>query len=219
MRGFTLLEVLISLGVLVVITSALYATYTGNLQAVEAVRDQEISFQTARVVLDLMERDLTSAVGAVQEEGKEPDERMGFVAESLEYEGLPTDRMQFTCNTHIAWSETSPRTDLCEVGYILEEDGETGKLTLYRRDQAMPDGDLEQGGETMVLSKDVTSLDLLFYDKEGQEFEEWDSRTGDKSGEFPLKVRIRLTVRGLSGLETAFTTDVHLMAAGLGEME
>jgi hypothetical protein len=125
--------------------------------------------------------------------------------------------MSFTCTTHLEWTRTGPRTDLCEVGYTLEPDGESGALTLYRRDQVLPDGDLETGGDAVALSTDVTSLELRFFDREGTEHEAWDSGSREEEEKLPSRVRIRLTVRGVSGRETAFTTEVHPVLASLEE--
>lgn len=219
MKGFTLLEVLVSLGILVIVTGALHKAYTGNLEVIEIARDQEISYQTARVVMDLMERDLSSAVGVVRQEGSEaePDPRLGFLGESAEHQGLSADRMSFTCTTHLVWTQAGARTDFCEVGYALEPDGESGALTLFRRDQVLPDGDLEAGGETVALSRDVTSLELRFFDREGTGHEAWDSASRQEQERLPARVRIRLTVRGVSGREAAFTTEVHPALAAPAE--
>jgi type II secretion system protein J len=218
-KGFTFIEVLVSIGIMVLVMAILYSAYTGNLRAMDIAQDQEISFQTARIVLDMMERDLTSAVASAETMGFGAAGHIGFLGESDEYEGLPADRLQFTCFSHLAWSDSSPKTDFCEVGYFLEEDEDTGRLTLFRRDQAMPDEDLEQGGERMVLSEDITGFDVLYTNEEGDELEEWDSRSGDLIGRLPLTVKIRLTIKGLSGKETAFTTKVHPALAGTDKQE
>lgn len=217
MKGFTFIEVLISIGIMVIVMAVLYTAYTSNLQAIAVVQDQEISFQTGRIVLDMMERDLASAVASAEYPGGRADGILGFFGESHEFQGLPADRIHFTCFSHLAWSDSSPKTDFCEVGYSLEEDEKTGELTLLRRDQAMPDGSLEEGGERMVLSRDVTSFEVLYTDEDGDELEEWDSRSRGQSGRLPLTLTLRLTVKGLSGKETAFTTKVHPVFAGTME--
>ncbi len=208
MKGFTLLEVLIALGITALLTAAVYAAYTGNLEAIEQVRDQEVAFQTARVVLDRMARDLESAVTDATS-GVTAQGRLGLVASTGEIAGRPADRVDFTAFSHLAWREESPKSDLCEVGYRLERDQDTGEVRLFRREQILPDGDLEAGGEKIALSEDVTALEIRCGDEEGNEIEAWDTRKGDGGGPLPRTIRVRLTVRGVSGSEAVFSTKIH----------
>lgn len=205
MKGFTLLEVLISLGITALLTAALYGAYTGNLEAIEQVRDQEVAYQTARVLLDRMARDMEAAVIDASS-GVTAQGLLGLAGSPGESGGRPADRVDFTAFSHLAWQKGSPATDLCEVGYRLEPDEDTGEVTLFRRQQVLPDGDLEGGGEQVALSEDVTALEIRYEDDQGNEIDGWDSRTGEQEGRLPRTIRLRLTVRGVSGSETVFTT-------------
>lgn len=208
MKGFTLLEVLIALGITALLTAGIYTAYTSNLEAIEQVRDQEVVFQTGRVVLDRMARDLeavlTDATSGVTVEGL-----LGLVGVPGEAEGRTADRVDFTTFSHLAWQEGSPETDLCEVGYRLEPDEETGIVTLFRRQQIVPDGDLETGGQDIALSEDVTALEIRYRDEDGNALDAWDSRTEEQQGQLPRSLGVRLTIRGVSGREAIFSTRVH----------
>jgi type II secretion system protein J len=207
-KGFTLLEVLIALGITVLMTTAIYTAYTGNLEAIEQVQDQEVVFQTARVVLDRMARDLEAAV-IDSVSGVTPEGKLALVGTAGVMGGLSADRVELTTFSHLDWREGAPRTDLCEVGYRLERDEDTEEIVLFRRQQILPDGDPEEGGERVPLSEDVRSLEIRYEYPAGREMDAWDSRTGDQEGLLPRTIRLRLTVRGLSGSEAVFTTRVH----------
>ncbi|MGD8386825.1 MAG: type II secretion system protein GspJ [Desulfobacteraceae bacterium] len=208
MNGFTLLEVLVALGITVLLTAGMYTAYTSNLEAIEQVRDQEVVYQTARVVLDRMVRELESAMTDATS-GVTAEGLLGLVGVSGETAGRPADRVDFTTSSHLAWQESSPETELCEVGYRLEPDEDTGVVTLFRRQQDLPDADLEAGGEEIDLSEDVTALEIRYEDEDGNELDTWDSRSEEQEGRLPRTIRLRLTVQGISGREAAFSTRVH----------
>ncbi len=205
MKGFTLMEVLISLFITALLVGAITRAYTGNLEAIDVVRDQEVVYQTARVVLDLMARDLESAV-AESPSGVTLEGRLGLAGAPGEAGGRPADRLDFTATSCLAWGEGAPETDLCEVGYGLDWDEITGEWALYRREQTLPDGELEGGGERAWISRDVRSLDIRYEDEGGVEHEQWDSRSGTHKGRLPRTIRLRIAVQGPSGVEAVFAT-------------
>ena len=61
-RGFTLLEVLIALSLVSVIFAALYSTFFLSRKAVDAVDDSLLRLQESRAVLDVMKREIESAL-------------------------------------------------------------------------------------------------------------------------------------------------------------
>ena len=172
------------------------------------VRDQEVVYQTARVVLDRMAQELQSAALDVAS-GVTAEGALGMVGTSGDLSGRPADRVDFTTTTSLPWREESPKTDLCEAGYRLEQDEDTDEVTLFRREHPLPDGDLEAGGEKVVLSRDVTALEIWYEDDEGKRGPEWDTRSGEHKERLPRTIRVRMTIRGISGREAAFVTKIH----------
>ena len=59
--GFTLLEVLVALAILVVIISLIYPAYTGTYRNIEAAETQAEIYQMARIALIRIIEDLESA--------------------------------------------------------------------------------------------------------------------------------------------------------------
>ena len=152
MKGFTLLEVLISIAITAMVMAAIYGAYTSNLGAIQAARQSGLVNQTARIILDRMCRDLESAfITAPPAPDSETTPRTGLLGADREIDGMAADRFDFTSLSHLPLSETDLHTDLCEIGYHLEADEEEGCLIIYRRDQAIPDQDLSEGGRTTEL--------------------------------------------------------------------
>jgi prepilin-type N-terminal cleavage/methylation domain-containing protein len=216
-KGFTLLEVLVSVSILAVIMASLYGAYTSNVEAIQLVRQGSEVHQVARIVLDRMARDLESIiVGAPTSTASSV---LGLIAEDREIDGKPADRLDFTTLTHLAFAEGEPLTDLCEVGYFVEEDEEGDGLILYRRDDGSVDEDLTEGGHIIELARMITALNFTFEDSEGEVFEAWTTLSGEHLNRIPPLVVIRITIRDRGEEERTFTTSVHPALAGGGSAE
>ena len=144
MKGLTLLEVLVSIAILGILMGAVYGTYTSNVEAIQIAREKGKIYQMTRIVFDRMTKDLESAFIHVSS----PNEkiRLGMIGKNQELDGKPADRIDFTTLNHTALGDEGPRTDLCEVGYLLVEDLENKGFRLFRRDDGIPDDELTDGG-------------------------------------------------------------------------
>jgi len=214
-RGLTLLEILVSVAIISVVMGIIYGAYTSNVEIIKTTRGSSQVYQTARIVMDRMSRDLESAfIGAGSSEELI---RPGFLCINQEMDGRPADRLNFAALTYFSPRPNSPGTDLCEIGYYLEEDEERGGLILYRRSQIGVDDDLASGGVAVVFSKNVVGLDLTFQDGEGETFESWDSFEGEQKGRLPSLVIIKLLIAEPQGREVTFTTAVHPETAEAGK--
>jgi type II secretion system protein J len=214
LKGFTLLEILVSITVIGLIMGIVYGAYSSNVEAIQMARQGGQVFQTARIVLDMMRSDLESAF-LVKPKGKQKC-TLGMICEDRDLGGRPADRIDFTTLTHRTETEEEAPTDLCEVGYYLLEDQERGGQVLYRRDQILVDEDLTGGGRLEALTKGVTALDITLTDRLGNECESWNSLEEEHRGELPALIRVRLTLLDPFGSEEVFLADV---CPGLGGNE
>jgi hypothetical protein len=108
----------------------------------------------------------------------------------------PADRIDFTSLSCLAPGRQKNRSDLCRIGYFLEESAEEGVFTLYRREGPAPGGKLfeegaEEGGASFPLADRIGGLRLSFGDLNGEWAESWDSVETDS---LPVAIRIELTV-------------------------
>ena len=207
MKGLTLLEVLVSIIILGIILAAIYSAYTSNVETIQIAREQSQVYQTARIVLDRMSKDLESAF--IEEALSNEEMKLGMIGKDRDIDGQDADSIDFTTLTHLPLTEKSPRTDLCEVGYYLEEDPENKGLVLYRRDDGILDDDFTEGGYSQELAGMVAGLDIIFQDSYGGEFDQWNTLEGKQAGKLPSLIKIRLTIKEQSGREHLFTTSIH----------
>jgi type II secretion system protein J len=212
MRGFTLLEILIAMVILAIVMVTVYAAFTSNVEAIHRARQQTQIFQMARIALDRMTKDLESAYIAPYQSNEK--RRLGMIGTNQEIKGKPADRLDFTTLSHLTPHENALRTDLCEVGYRLEEDPEQGGFILYRRDDGSLDDDLASGGVSHELARGVVGFNILYQDAQGKEFDDWRAAEGTPATELPSLILVRLLIKDRQGREELFTIGVHPVLAG-----
>ena len=223
MKGFTLLEVLVSVAILAIIMTALYSAYTTNVEAIQIARENGQVHQTARIALDRITRDLQSAV----EETWSPTgtTRLPFVGKEEYRDGRRVDQIDFAALTYMTFSEQSPATDLCEIGYRVVEDPEDQEtLVLMRRQKilvALPEGDqgmgegFGEGGSEQELARNLVGFQITYQDGMGEEREGWSTEEElDAHSSLPVLVKVRLVIKDALAREHVFSTAIHPELAG-----
>jgi len=207
MKGFTLLEVLVSMAILVIIMAALYSAYTTNVEAIQIARQNGEVHQTARIVLDRMTKDLQSALIEVSVSSDKI--KLGLVGEDREIDGRRADRMDFTTVTHLPLTEKGPASDLCEIGYLIEEDSEAKVLVLLRRDDPSVDEDFTKGGLLQEMARNVLEFNLTYQDSRGEESDKWNTLEGMPASGLPVLIKVRLVLKDELNREHVFSTTIH----------
>lgn len=181
-KGFTLLEVLLGLGLLALILSLVQGSYSGAARSRILSGTQTREAHAAAFVLDRVAGELSSAFLSAVTPERALSSR--FVA------GVDSD----------GWSSVAFATRLpalpgvlpggeAEVGYFVEKDDD-GVPLLRRRESRDLDGDPEGGTPYAVLGR-ITRFEVTCYD--GAEWvESWDSREREQEPRLPLAVSIRL---------------------------
>ncbi len=207
MKGFTLLEVLVSMAILVIIMAALYSAYTTNVEAIQIARQNGEVHQTARIVLDRMTKDLQSALMQVSLPSDKI--KLGLVGEEHEIDGRRADRMDFTTVAHLPLTEKGPASDLCEIGYLVEEDSEDKVLVLLRRDDPSVDEDFTKGGSLQEMARNVLEFSLTYQDSRGEESDKWNTLEGMPASGLPVLIKVRLVLKDELNREHVFSTTIH----------
>jgi len=205
--GFTLLEVLVSMSILVIIMAALYSAYTTNVEAIQIARQNGEIHQTARIVLDRMTKDLQSAL--IQTSVSSEKVNLGLIGEDREIDGRRADRMDFTTVTHLPLTEKGPASDLCEIGYLIDEDSEGQGLVLLRRDDPSVDEDFTQGGSLQEMARNVLEFNLTYQDAQGEDSDQWNTPENRPGPGLPVLIKVRLVLKDEMNREHVFSTAIH----------
>ena len=194
-RGFTLIEMVISVALMTLILAAAYGCLRSGILSQKLVDTRIDAFQNARVALNMMTADLRGAcrLSAAFE----------FLGMNREIAGAEADNLDFA--THHYTPRAAGEGDFCEVSYFLRKNPGAGSLTLFRRRDATPDAEPLAGGVEEPLAEGVQSFRLEYYD--GYKWhDEWGDPQGKRKGQpelsgrsnlsgLPDAVRITLSIR------------------------
>ncbi len=190
-RGFTLLEVVVSLVLLVGIAAFTFGALRGTFEMRDFMEKEDETDRSARVALNKIEREL----------------RMAFLTRSTQavntYRPVfvgknngELDTLWFATFAHRRMYYGTPEGDQAEIT-IWGDDSDDGKTQiLYHRESARIDEDPDSDGTILPLASSVVKFDLDFMSSAtGEWAEEWDS-TGSDSGKLPRAVQILLVLLG-----------------------
>ncbi len=176
-HGLTLIELLVALAILVGVSGSALLIFRGITRAWRTGELRTERYQQARLLFDLFERELTSAVASPRYPlvGQDRGDAPPLWAESAQ------DALWFT-------GTVPGRSGLVERGYWLTAEG-----TLMCQDDEPADGDLGTG-VSELCGRDVEEMEFAYYDGETWQ-PRWDARPdGPQAGTLPKAVSIVLTL-------------------------
>ncbi|HBB41825.1 MAG: hypothetical protein COW73_06420 [Nitrospirae bacterium CG18_big_fil_WC_8_21_14_2_50_70_55] len=198
-RGFTLVEVMITLGLLGLVFTLVYGALwstVGGLQRMERRGSRE---QAVRILLEMIDRELRSTLWLAN------DPRLVFVGEdAVTDDGRPADRLTWVHASHLKLHPDLPESDVAEVTYGFHATGES-RYVLVKREDATPEGDPMTGGAEYLLSEELVGLDFHYYGPTGW-VEEWDSR---QSNSLPRLVQVSLFLAPEDEVEGAEPVEIR----------
>ncbi len=174
--GFTLLEVLLAMTVLAVVVAMLSLSLSGAIRVYEGTEQDEEMYAMAQTAMQRITEDLAAAFASKD---------APFLGENVLEDGHRTDKLEFSSLAHLVFNPEKQKAGLARISYRLEQaqDGENS-YRLLRSDQLLLPG--EQTGEereeapAFVLADRLRSLQLTYFDRQGQEFDSWQSRSEEE---------------------------------------
>ena len=174
--GFTLVELLIAMGILVIVTASTALIMRGITKAWSTGQLRTERYQQARLFFDLFSREIASSVASARYPmiGADP-----AGAGRVKPEGILGE---------LFFVGTLPgRAGLVERGYWVSADG-----ALMCHDDEPADGEYATG-ESEVCGRDVTQFTLTFFDG-AQWVLAWDGRTPAQAGLLPKAIHVVLAI-------------------------
>lgn len=187
-KGFTLLEVLISIAIISIILIALYSSFFMSKKAVDSLDDNLLRLQEMRMTLDVMRREVESVLF-------DRDKPYTiFRIEGRDIYGRDASSIMFTCFSHLA---PGPLT----VSYFAEGE-ENNPLVLRKKSRLNPatagpgqrrgfsGTNLERQDRSVEILEDIESFTVEARYR-GEWVKAWDSNL---SHDVPEEVRFRIVI-------------------------
>jgi len=211
--GFTLMEILVATAILAIVVTTVLASFNSVFSTTEVLDDSADIYAMAKNCLKRMALDLES-IHVTQRpiykppELDQPPDPYRFVASAVDTGGTGfAQNLRFTSRAHVGFEKIF-RQGIAEVIYYVKA-GEDGHLTLKRADNLFPYPEFEEKGSDPALCKYVKSLSFKFYDKDGIEFDVWDSDSDEFGYATPKAIAIKLELANKTASHT-FETMVSL---------
>jgi general secretion pathway protein J len=201
-RGLTLLEVLVSVGVLAMVATLIYGAFDGMQRSRVGLSRIDDRYHQGRQALARMSRELQSAFLSLHY----PQNPANSVRTTvfIGTDASQSDRIDFTSFSHQRLMRNVHESDQNELSYFMGRDPDhNDKYDLLRREQKEIDVDPQKGGVVNVLCEDVTAFDVQYLEPITDTWlDSWDST--QPAGQYmyqrlPLQVRIKLTLKGGEG--------------------
>jgi general secretion pathway protein J len=186
-RGFTLVEVLIAMGIVATMAIMTIGSLSEMDRASAAAREQDARYAAARVALRRLGRELSMAfLSKNYDTSRFRDPLTLFVARE--------DELLFTTMAHVRLYRDAKESDQSIVEYKVESDPDhAGERALFRREKPRIDDEPDRGGRKDLVADHITSLRVQYWDSKRKDWvREWTTRSAEHAEELPQRVRIEL---------------------------
>jgi general secretion pathway protein J len=207
-RGFTLIEVLIAVGITAVVGAMALGAFSRSAAARQAVEEQDERVGGARAALGRMAREVSAAFLS------DHFDRQRFRDRPTVFKGRDggdRDTLLFATMAHTRTVRDARESDQSVVEYYLDPDPEIpGEQALFRREKLRIDDEPDRGGVKSLLLHHVVAFDVAYWDWQKQEWvRDWSTAPGDRPL-LPPRVRMKLTLRMPDGKPRDFETQARV---------
>jgi hypothetical protein len=183
----------------------LFGTYSAAVDRAARARDLSQVYHEARVLLQLMVNDLRSAYvkeptqqaqQALQQAKTEP---ITFLGEDRTEANHPADKLAFSTVLPTQCPDV-PDLEMCHATYYIEPANEsTQSRALFRRLNCSLDPAASDQDRLFLLTELAHGLDFKYYDEQGTEYLDWNSRQPRGGKRMPARVKITLLLADQRG--------------------
>ncbi|MBI5207381.1 MAG: prepilin-type N-terminal cleavage/methylation domain-containing protein [Candidatus Firestonebacteria bacterium] len=181
-KGLTLIEILVTSAIVSIVIFIIYMVFYSITQAIEQNKYRTELYQEARVILNRMEREISSSFFS------DKNALLRLKGEDGSYIEYDNDRIDFVCTLNPLKKDTK-QSDLMEIGYYLKYGENTESGTLVRRYSGMVDEFTDKGGDEGLLAQEVRGVNFRYFD--GKDWLDiWDT---NNKGKLPNLIEITIT--------------------------
>jgi general secretion pathway protein J len=199
-RGFTLVEILVAIGITVVLLSLLYQTFGATIRATEIVDEETDVYRMAQIGLSIIADEIRSAYWVKDK------------AATTFFSGSK-DALRFTSLSRHRYGEGMEGPELAILNYYLQsQSGELGEplqVTLMHEEETNSLSLSSNSLQRSELGEGVETFELSYFGDRTWN-DSWDAE-GQKT--LPEAVEIRLSFKGRNGRIHPFRTRIAIPVA------
>ncbi|MBW1828157.1 MAG: type II secretion system protein [Deltaproteobacteria bacterium] len=194
--GFTLLEILIAMFILGIVLSTIFTIFTGTIKNITYAESQADIYQMARVALQRIQEDLECSLILKEDEtlGDEKDSSIpgSFAGKNETIDDKDADTLSFHSSKHLSMDDEDKDPGLARITFYVKENEDEEGLDLYRTDVSEREQAPEEKTGGLILCEGLHSVNLMYYNSNGDEYESWDSSEEEFKDKLPAMVSIQL---------------------------
>lgn len=219
-KGFTLVEVLVSILIFSILMSTLFSSFKAFIISSEYLKDDVTHGEKIRNVLKRINTDLESLVVLQTPRYKKPEfnsdpDPYGFIGQEETLGRNVVSSMAFTSFAH-AMLGVDQRAGVARISYYLKEN-ENNTYDLYRADALFPFPEEMESCTNPILCRDISGFELVYTDFNGDEHRYWNSDDQEFEYAFPISMDLKITL-GSGENRQVFETSIS-MVSGRGPIE
>jgi len=197
--GFTLIEILIAIFIFSIIVTTIFGSYNSVFTSAEAINQGVKSYEMARNCLNRMIFDLQSIHLSLPPHYVPPDfnglpDPYRIVGDTNNVQTIAFPKLRFTSTAHVSFGG-KVASGIAEIVYYVQATND-GNYLLRRADNLYPYQPFEENASDPVLCENLKSLTFNYYDREGTEYDMWDSDAEDFVYATPAAIGIKLELTG-----------------------
>jgi general secretion pathway protein J len=194
-RGFTLIEVLVSVAILAGMTTLIWGSFSMTANAKRRVEEIEQRYHQIRLGMNRMSREISMAFLSKNDTPGTVNPRTMFIGQH----NSRNDDLSFSSLAHVVLRENSKECDQSVIRYYAAPDPDSRSRTHLMRRESRRLGGQRPGeeGPAYVMIENIDGLHFQYFDETANEWKEsWSTTSADgQPDRLPSKVRIALTVR------------------------
>ena len=208
--GFTLLEVMISMAILVGMSTIVWGSFTITANIKERVEEVEDRYHQIRLAMSRMAREISMAYISKNDQMGTTNPRTMFVGKRE----TSVDDLMFSNLSHLRMRENAKECDQGVIRYYEATDPDQKDQTNLMRREHHRLGARKPGEEapSFVMIEGIEALHFDYFDEQANEWKEsWSTLSADgQPDRLPTKVRIKLTLKDEFGEELTFITATRI---------
>jgi prepilin-type N-terminal cleavage/methylation domain-containing protein len=184
-RGFTLVEVLLTLAVLSVVLMLLLSAFTGTGRAREVLSSRSKEFRQVRLLMDRLGTELQGAIASPHREDS------ALTCREDQFSGKPAATLVFTALREPESESGRPPADMVKVRYFPRLSADGTSLELRREQSDLPFLQNRIPARESLVAEGLKGFRVELYDGTSWH-REWPAGGGPNSG-LPKKLAFELT--------------------------